>query len=180
MLPTAASGAGDEFILTDFRDPASLPVVTGSAYFWWTLFPSVRACFREGLLTLVRLPRAWRIASCGSRCVWQVGRAALQPIIQRRERPGVNTGLTRSMVAALRFFITFFRHMPAREVSLGVDKQCPLIVWSDAAWEKDVGSLGLLVYDPDSGEYLHSTCTIPQYILDMLFSGLITRLLSRA
>ena len=122
MLPTAASGAGDEFILTDFRDPASLPVVTGSAYFWWTLFPSVRACFREGLLTLVRLPRAWRIASCGSRCVWQVGRAALQPIIQRRERPGVNTGLTRSMVAALRFFITFFRHMPAREVSLGVDK----------------------------------------------------------
>ena len=97
----------------------------------------------------------------------KVGRAALQPIIQRQERPGVDTRLTRGMVAALRFFITLLRHMPAREVALGEDPRRPLIVWSDAAWEKGVGSLGWVVYDPDSGEYVHSAAEIPSHILDL-------------
>ena len=42
-LPTAAIGAGDDFILPDFRDPASLPVVTGSAYCFWVV-----PCFVPG------------------------------------------------------------------------------------------------------------------------------------
>ena len=97
----------------------------------------------------------------------KVGRAALQPIIQRQERPGSDTRLTPSMVHALKFFVTLLRHMPAREVSLGADRRRPLIVWSDAAWERGVGALGFVVYDPESGEYLHSASEIPSHILDM-------------
>ena len=97
----------------------------------------------------------------------KVGRAALQPIIQRQERPGSVHNLTPSMVQSLKFFVTLLRNMPDREIVLGEAAVRPLIVWSDASWEKGVGQLGFVVYVPETGEFLHSSSDIPQHILDM-------------
>ena len=97
----------------------------------------------------------------------KVGRAALQPIIQRQERPGTAYNLNPSMLQALKFFITLLRNMPDREMVLGEATTRPLIVWSDASWEHGVGRLGFVVYVPESGEFLHSSSDIPQHILDM-------------
>ena len=49
----------------------------------------------------------------------RVGRAALQPILQRQERPGESNRLSPSLIKALSFFITLLNNMPDREFSLG-------------------------------------------------------------
>ena len=49
----------------------------------------------------------------------RVGRAALQPILQRQERDGGRDSLTPAMMRSLSFFITLLNHMPDREVTLG-------------------------------------------------------------
>ena len=96
----------------------------------------------------------------------RVGRAALQPILQRQEREGERNSLTPAMVRALSFFITLLNHMPDREITLGSQGTSPVIVWSDASWEAGVGRLGFVVYDPSSDEFYESDSPIPQYILD--------------
>jgi hypothetical protein len=97
----------------------------------------------------------------------KVGRAALQPIIQRQERPGASYRLQPSLIKALCFFITLLNNMPDREVRLGCDPRLPLIVWSDASWERGVGWLGIVVYDPELDIFLHSDSPVPEFILDM-------------
>ena len=97
----------------------------------------------------------------------RVGRAALQPILQRQERSGERDALTPSMIRSLSFFITLLNHMPAREVTLGSQGVPPVLVWSDASWEAGVGRLGFVVYDPLSDEFIESDSPIPQYILDL-------------
>ena len=97
----------------------------------------------------------------------KVGRAALQPIIQRQERPGADYRLHGSMITSLKFFVTLLNNMPDREIRLGTDPRPPLIVWSDASWENMVGWLGFVVYDPESGGFLHSDSHVPDHILEM-------------
>jgi hypothetical protein len=97
----------------------------------------------------------------------KVGRAALQPIIQRQERPGDDFRLKPSLIKALCFFVTLLNSMPDREICLGADPRKPLIVWSDASWEKGVGWLGFVVYDPEEGTYVHSDSHVPEHILQM-------------
>ena len=97
----------------------------------------------------------------------KIGRAALQPIIQRQERPGSSSRLQPATISALRFFITLLNNMPDRELRLGVDPRPPLIVWSDASWEQGVGWLGFVVFDPESQRFVHSDSCVPEFILDM-------------
>ena len=97
----------------------------------------------------------------------KVGRAALQPIIQRQERPGSSYRLQPSLIKALCFFITLLNNMPDREVRLSSDSFPPLIVWSDASWEQGVGWLGFVVYDPERGRFMHADSHIPEHILEM-------------
>jgi hypothetical protein len=97
----------------------------------------------------------------------KVGRAALQPIIQRQERPGDDFRLKPSLIKALCFFVTLLNSMPDREIRLGADPRKPLIVWSDASWEKGIGWLGFVVYDPEAGTYVHADSHVPEHILHM-------------
>ena len=97
----------------------------------------------------------------------KVGRAALQPILQRQEgRVDRSNRLTPSMVLSLKFFITLLNHMPDREIHLGRTARRPLLVWSDASWERGVGWLGFVVYDPEQTRFFYSDSAVPQYILD--------------
>ena len=96
----------------------------------------------------------------------RVGRAALQPILQRQERGSERNSLTPAMVRSLSFFITLLNHMPDREITLGSQGSPPVLVWSDASWESGVGRLGFVVYDPASDTFYESDSMIPQYILD--------------
>ena len=96
----------------------------------------------------------------------RVGRAALQPILQRQERDAGRASLTPALVRALSFFITLLNNMPDREISLGSQGRPPILVWSDASWEGGIGRLGFVVYDPDTGAYFESDSDVPQFILD--------------
>ena len=96
----------------------------------------------------------------------RVGRAALQPILQRQERGSERNSLTPAMIRSLSFFITLLNHMPDREITLGSQGSPPVLVWSDASWESGVGRLGFVVYDPASDTFYESDSMIPQYILD--------------
>lgn len=96
----------------------------------------------------------------------KVGRAALQPILQRQERPSNSSRLTPALVLSLSFFITLLNNMPDKELNFKCQSRPPILVWSDASWEKDVGWLGFVVYDPDEGVFLHSDSQLPQHIRD--------------
>ena len=97
----------------------------------------------------------------------KVGRAALQPILQRQEGKGRSADrLTPSMVLSLKFFITLLNHMPDREIVLGSNRRAPLLVWSDASWERGVGWLGFVVYDPDCRRFHYSDSPVPVHVLD--------------
>ena len=97
----------------------------------------------------------------------KVGRAALQPILQRQDGKGRSGDrLTLSMVLSLKFFITLLNHMPDREIVLGSNRRAPLLVWSDASWERGVGWLGFVVYDPDSRRFHYSDSPVPSHVLD--------------
>ena len=93
----------------------------------------------------------------------EVAHAALQPIIQRQERPGSSYRLQPAMIKSLCFFITLLNNMPDREIRLGSEPRPPLIVWSDASWERGVGWLGFVVYDPESASYVHSDSGISRH-----------------
>ena len=60
----------------------------------------------------------------------RVGRAALQPILQRQERPGESNRLSPSLIKSLSFFITLLNNMPDREFSLGPHATSPVLVLS--------------------------------------------------
>ena len=96
----------------------------------------------------------------------RVGRAALQPILQRQEADGGRDSLTPAMIKSLSFFVTLLNHMPDREITLGSRGVPPVLVWSDAAWEAGVGRLGFVVYDPLDDAFVESDSVIPPYILD--------------
>ena len=101
----------------------------------------------------------------------KVGRAALQPILQRQEgKVDSSDRLTPSMVLALKFFITLLNHMPDREIHLGCADRKPLLVWSDASWEKGVGWLGFVVYDPQQARFFYSDSHVPSYILEFFIA----------
>ena len=107
----------------------------------------------------------------------RVGRAALQPILQRQEGRDAGRRLSPALIVALKFFVTLLNYMPDREVCFGQSAVRPLLVWSDASWENGVGHLGFVVFDPerlpydpsdpDSGQWLYSESPVPMHILDM-------------
>ena len=98
----------------------------------------------------------------------KVGRAALQPILQRQEGRGRSSDrLTPAMVLSLKFFITLLHHMPDREIVLsGAARRPPLLVWSDASWERGVGWLGFVVYDPAQARFFYSDSPVPDHVLE--------------
>ena len=96
----------------------------------------------------------------------KVGRAALQPILQRQDSKGRSaTRLTPAMILSLKFFITLLHHMPDREIFLDGARRAPLLVWSDASWERGVGWLGFVVYDPEQSRFFYSDSEVPSHIL---------------
>ena len=96
----------------------------------------------------------------------KVGRAALQPVLQRQEQSGNSNRLTPALVLSLKFFVTLLNNMPDREILFVERARSPILVWSDASWENNVGWLGFVVYDPDTGEFVHSDSKLPQHIRD--------------
>ena len=58
-------------------------------------------------------------------------------------------------------------HIPDREIVLGGVRRPPLLVWSDASWERGVGWLGFVVYDPELARFFYSDSCVPEYILDL-------------
>ena len=97
----------------------------------------------------------------------KVGRAALQPILQRQDGNGRSLDrLTPAIILSLKFFITLLNHMPDREVVLGACRRAPLLVWSDASWERGVGWLGFVVYDPERSRFFYSDSPVPSHVLD--------------
>ena len=107
----------------------------------------------------------------------RVGRAALQPILQRQEGRDVGHRLSPALIVALKFFVTLLNYMPDREIRFDRSAMRPLLVWSDASWEGGVGHLGFVAFDPerlpydpcdpDSGQWLYSESPVPSHILDM-------------
>ena len=96
----------------------------------------------------------------------KVGRAALQPILQRQGGPSPQTRLTPALVMALKFFITLLNNMPDREIILSHLTRPSILVWSDASWEHGVGWLGFVVYDPELCRFFYSDSGVPQHVLD--------------
>ena len=75
--------------------------------------------------------------------------------------------LTPAMVLSLKFFITLLHHMPDREIVLnGAARRPPLLVWSDASWERGVGWLGFVVYDPTQARFFYSDSPVPDHVLE--------------
>ena len=55
--------------------------------------------------------------------------------------------------------------MPDREIFLDGARRAPLLVWSDASWERGVGWLGFVVYDPEQSRFFYSDSEVPSHIL---------------
>ena len=97
----------------------------------------------------------------------RVGRAALQPFIQRQWSYRGSNRLTPALVMSLRFFVTLLNHMPDREILLSPCSRPPVLVWSDASWEGGVGWLGFVVYDPEQLRFFYSDSEVPSHILSL-------------
>ena len=97
----------------------------------------------------------------------RVGRAALQPFIQRQWSFRGSNLLTPSLILSLRFFITLLNHMPDREILLSPCSRPPVLVWSDASWERGIGWLGFVVYDPEQVRFFYSDSEVPPHILSL-------------
>ena len=97
----------------------------------------------------------------------RVGRAALQPFIQRQWSRSKSNRMTQPLILSLRFFITLLNNMPDREITLSPCSRPPVLVWSDASWEKMVGWLGFVVYDPEQARFFYSDSEVPPHILSL-------------
>ena len=70
-----------------------------------------------------------------SPCFGSVGKAALQPIIQREYEPYVST-LTSDLTESLEFIEFLADHMPATRIPLMPDQRDPIIIFTDAEGKK--------------------------------------------
>ena len=80
----------------------------------------------------------------------KVGRAALQPLVDRQFGPSRSSLLSPEEEIALRFFIVLLADMPPREVRIRDSPADPVLVWTDASSDAPLlGDVGFVVFDPD-------------------------------
>jgi len=98
----------------------------------------------------------------------KIGRAALQSFIERQYHSTTKL-LTSTLIFTLNFFLELLEYLPPRMVELDRQKRPTLLVWSDAMYDMDtrVGRLGFVVYEPETGQFYHSSWIVPQWVFAM-------------
>ena len=118
----------------------------------------------------------------------KVGRASLQPFVERQFHGRPSVDLTEDEDVALAFFIALLDNMPPRIVRLASPDDEPDILWTDASYESSVGKLGFVAFLPrlagaESADalpdairhaslpfsgYVHSSSVLPRALHDLL------------
>ena len=106
----------------------------------------------------------------------RVGRAALQPLVQRQFSKSTAAALAPEEVHSLKFFIALLAAMPPRVIDLASAKPDPVLVWSDASYENSVGRIGFVAFFPwlagESDRESLPACILP-HITRLPFSGFV-------
>ena len=95
----------------------------------------------------------------------RAGRAALQPFVQRQY--SAETELTPSIVSALEFFTNFLDHADAIPRTCYIDppSRSHLLIWTDAAWERMMGTMGIVIFVPEAGRFYYSFAEVPDWMV---------------
>ena len=103
----------------------------------------------------------------------RVGRAAMQPLQARADSESDDAYLTWPILRSINFLKEVVRHLPRREIVLTEDDRMPIIVWSDARYERDAvepAQGGFVVFVPgDEGEsdrWIASAHVTPRQVVD--------------
>ena len=95
----------------------------------------------------------------------KIGRAHLRAFTERQYSRA--TLMTPELLAAVEFFIDVLPVLPPRRVDLGQALRAPLLIWSDAMYEGDLGALGFIALDTATGLFYYSSYTVPAIFYTM-------------
>ena len=106
-----------------------------------------------------------------SPCFGSVGKAALQPIMQREHQPHLSE-ITPDIADSLEFVSFLADHLPATELPLMPDTSAPVVIFTDAEGKKrkpnraPTGHIGFVVFHPKFGKR-HSYAPIPKEMVEL-------------
>lgn len=98
----------------------------------------------------------------------KVGRAGLQALVERQYTDSKEFALTTDIMRCFDFCEALLLCMPERRFVLSIGQRKPLLIWSDAAYEDGVGSLGFVIYNPESRTWYESSATVPNEYYSLL------------
>ena len=104
-----------------------------------------------------------------------VGRAPLRAFTARQYSRASGEAASRldaALVGAIAFFLAVLPSLPSREIQLERVHYRPVLLWTDASWEKGVGALGIVVYLPHAnggrGAFMYSYLVVPAWLIALL------------
>ena len=99
-----------------------------------------------------------------------VGRAAVQPLIQREHYDG-HSGWTAALDAMCDYFIALLPRLPELRLQLGARAGGHLLVYTDASHSPSFSGLGVVVFDTARGRRFISECRLPPWVFSLFASS---------